>query len=122
MEWIAFSIVVIGTIYFSIHYRRFRRGLMFTLLGVAVLAAVGGIVAYFYNQHEEQRRQVARALIKPDQIEIAEATLSIGILSEMKAVVTNNSPYHLAELALRVTVMDCPAKAFDKFDPPPPQG
>ena len=122
MEWLAFVIVVLGTIYFAIHNRGFRRGLLFTILGIALLAAVGGVVGYFNDQQNEQRRQIARTLIKPDQLEITDATLSIGTLSEMKAIVANKSPHQLAELALKVTVVDCPANIFDKFDPPPPPG
>ena len=57
MAWLAFALVVLGIIYFAINYRGFRRGLLFTLLGITVL---GGVVAYFYNQQEEQRRQAER--------------------------------------------------------------
>lgn len=113
MAWLAFALVVLGIIYFAINYRGFRRGLLFTLLGITVLGAVGGVVAYFYNQQEEQRRQAERhaalTLIKPNQVETTDATLSIGTYSEMKATVTNKSAYHLKELALKITVVDCPA-------------
>jgi len=53
MAWLAFAIVVLGAICSAINYRGFRRVLMFTLLGIAVLAAAGEIVANFYNQLEE---------------------------------------------------------------------
>ena len=122
MEWMAFSALVLGTFYFVIHYRGFRRTLTFTILGVVVLAVVGGIVSYLFDQQAQQRRQVASLLIKPNQIEIADAKLSIGISAELKAVVTNKSPYDLAELALMVTVMDCPGNAFYESAPPPPSG
>jgi len=117
MGWLALAIVVIGTIYFAIHYRGFRRGLLFSAVGLLLLAAVGATIAWFHSQQEEQRRTVAKTLIKPEQIEISDATLSIGIGSELKAAITNRSSHHLAELALKVTVMDCPQNYFDKFDP-----
>jgi hypothetical protein len=120
MDWLALAVVVVGTVYFTIHYPGFRRGLLFALLGIVALLVLGGVVGWFHSQQEAQQRQIARALIKPDQIEITDAMLWIG--SEMKAVVTNKSPYHLADLALKVTVMDCPANVFDKFDPSPPPG
>ncbi|MGE3915431.1 MAG: hypothetical protein AB7F78_06995 [Hyphomicrobiaceae bacterium] len=118
MDWIALSIFVLGTTYFAIQYRGFRRGLLLMLLGLVALAAVGGIYSYFHNLQQDQRRQVALSIIAPNQIELAEAALSLGVPSEMKAVVANNSPHQLAELAVRVTVMDCPAKVFDKVYPP----
>jgi len=122
MEWLAVSIVVVGATYFAIHYRGFRRGLLFMLLGIAVLAAIGGVVGYFYDQRQDEKRRMARQLIKPDQLEISDAILSIGTLSEVKAVITNKSSFHLKELALRVTVVDCPTNFFDKFDPPSASG
>jgi hypothetical protein len=114
--------MVLGTIYFAVHYRGFRRGLAFTLVALVALVAVGGIVGWLYSQQEEQQRQVARTLIKPEQIEITDATLSIGTYSEMKAAVTNKSPYLLVELALMVKVLDC--KYYDSANQPtaPPPG
>jgi hypothetical protein len=67
MGWLAFAILVLGTIYFAVHYRGFRRGLLFVLLGLVALAAVGGVVAWFHSQQEEHRRLVAKTLIKPEQ-------------------------------------------------------
>jgi len=119
MGELALAIVLLGTVYFAIHYRGFRRGLIFTLLGVFVLAAVSGVVVWFYSQQEAQRRKIARTLIKSDQLEITDATLSIGTSAEMKALVTNRSPYPLKELTLEVTVIDCPTNFFDRSDSSP---
>jgi hypothetical protein len=121
MEWLAFAILAVGVTYFAIHYRGFRRGLLFTLLGIVVLAAIGGVVAYFYSKHEDEKHRIAGQLIKPDQVEIADAALSLDDITSQVSV-TNKSPFLLKDLALRVTVLDCPSNVFDKFDPQMPSG
>lgn len=123
MEWLALSIAFLGTIYFAIHYRGFRRGLLYVVGGLAGLGVIGGLVAWYNNHQSEERRRVASTLIEHGQIEIADAKLSLGITSELSAVVTNRSGHDLAELSLKVIVTDCPRNLFaDLIPPQPPSG
>jgi hypothetical protein len=68
-------------------------------------------------EHAENRR-IAKSLITPDETEISDAVLSLGQIPELSAIVTNDSRYELAELALKVIVIDCndqtpkPPKSF----------
>jgi hypothetical protein len=108
MEWLALSIALLGTIYFAIHYRGFRRGLMYAVGGVVTLAAMTAI--YFWNDNRQTagRRQIASTLIRPDQIEILDAKLALGVAPQLSGTVINRSSHALAELAVKVAVTDCP--------------
>ncbi|MCC3246755.1 hypothetical protein LG047_15760 [Methylocystis sp. WRRC1] len=79
MEWLALSIAFVATIYFAIHYRGFRRGLLFLAAGAVVLAAMAAI--YFWNdsRQTEARRQIASKLISREQIIISNAQLDTSI-------------------------------------------
>ena len=137
MEWLAFSIALLGTIYFAIHYRGFRRGLMYAVGGVVTLAAIAAIYFWNDNRRTEAQRQIASKLIRPDQIEILDAKLALGVAPQLSGTVINRSSHALAELAVKVVVTDCPntnpfalyvplkpptgtkkANFFDQFDEP----
>ena len=78
MEWLACSIAFVATIYFTIHHRGFRRGLMFVAGGLVALVAAWVIYLWHDNLQTEVRRQIASKLIGPDQIEILDAKLALG--------------------------------------------
>lgn len=113
MEWLALSISLLGTIHFAIHYRGFRRVLMYATGGMVVLAALAATVILYNNHQREDRRQVASTLIRPDQIEILDAELTLGTFPQLRGNAINRSGYELAELAVKVTVTDCPQNLFE---------
>ena len=107
MEWVALSIAILGIIYFTINYGGFRRVLAFIGAGLVGLAVIASLYMAYEDFRETQRRSAAKELIEPNQIEISEAKLSMGIVKDIEFTVTNRSPYDLAELSLNVTLMDC---------------
>lgn len=108
MEWLAFSIACVATIYFAIHYRGFRRGLMFVAGGVIALAAAAVIYFWNDNRQTEARRQIASKLIRLDQIRVLDAKLALGSFAEMSGTIVNRSDFELLGLAIKVVVSDCP--------------
>ncbi len=127
MGYLALSVALLGTIYFAIHYSRFRRGLLYVLGAAIALGVVAGVVTWYNEVQRDKRRLYASTLIKTNQIEISGAKLSIGLGSKLTGVVTNRSRYDLADLVLKVTVTDCPRISvpdlppgfvLDKNDPP----
>ncbi|MDP3552825.1 hypothetical protein [Methylocystis sp.] len=119
MEWLAFSIACVATIYFAIHYRGFRRGLMFVAGGVIALAAAAAIYFWNDNRQTEARRQIASKLIRLDQIRVLDAKLALGSFAEMSGTIVNRSDFELSGLTIKVVVSDCPrykANYFDRFD------
>ena len=122
MEWVALSITFLGLIYFGIHYRGFRRGLLYVTLGLVALGAVGGLVAWYNNYRTEERRRAASTLIDSRQIEIIDAKLALGVVPSLTGVVANKGLFPLRELSLKVTVSDCPPNLFSDLIPKPPPG
>ncbi len=129
MEWLAFSIACVATIYFAIHYRGFRRGLMFVAGGVVALSAAWAIYFWHDNRQTEARRQIASKLIRLDQIEILDAKLALGSSPKVSGTIVNRSDHELSELAIKVWVSDCPPYKKDEWSefkyvsqPPEPHG
>ena len=108
MEWLAFSIACVATIYFAIHYRGFRRGLMFVAGGLVALSAAWVIYFWHDDRQTEARRQIASKLIRPDQIGVLDAKLALGSFPQLNGTIINRSDHELAELAIKTVVSDCP--------------
>ena len=107
-----------GTIYFAIHYRGFRHGLLYILGGLTMLCVLGGLGMWYSSYQSAERRRAAAMLIKANEIKITGAKLSLGIAPELSGVVTNRSAYDLAELLIKVTVTDCPRNILADLIPP----
>ena len=60
MEWVAFAIVALGTTYFAVHYRGFRRGLLFALVGLIALVVVCGAFIWLENEQYSQEHRDPR--------------------------------------------------------------
>jgi hypothetical protein len=112
MGWIFVTAVFLVIVFLSVRYRAFRRGLLITAIGVLALGAVGGVVAYLYDQQEEREQQRLMRLIKDDDLKFERLTLSqSSALSEfwdLKGNVTNLSRHTLERFALRIEVHNCP--------------
>ena len=100
MGWFLAAIVVVLVVYLAVINRQFR---YFLLIVIAGIAAYG----YYANILSENRKELARKLIKPTEIEIQEAELSVGPFGRLTARVRNRSRYTLTNLSLRVIVRDC---------------
>lgn len=111
MEWLALSIAFVATVYFAIHYRGFRRGLMFVAGGLVALSVAWVIYWWHDNQQTEARRQIASKLIRPDQIGVLDAKLALGSFPQLSGTIINRSDHELAELAIKTVVSDCPRYA-----------
>jgi hypothetical protein len=113
MEWLALSLAFIATMFFSLHYPSFRRGLAHVAVvliatTIAVVAAIG-LFSWVQSLRTEARRQAASKLIKPEQIELVEPSLTLGTPPSLAATILNKSKYDLAELEIRILLSDCPA-------------
>ena len=114
MGWIAFSIAVLGTIYFAIHSSGFRK---FLLAAMFLAGALGAI--FWYNDYQKHyQRQLlieeARKRIKPGDVELVEATLSLGLIGKLQGSITNHSAQPINHIYVFVSVYDCAKDAFYK--------
>src|SRR5262245_30712401 len=110
MEWIALVLAIFGVIYCANHYPQFRRVLRKAGLGaLALVGAAIALVVYFYF-HEQRERQIAGSLVTSNQVEVANATLTLSGYGsgDLNAIVENRSPHLLTHLEILVSVTDCP--------------
>ena len=123
MEWLAASLAFLGTVYFAIHHQGFRRFLLYALGAVVALSLVAGALLLWEEHKTNKARAVAKTLIKPSEIEIADATLSFsyGSSADLKGKITNKSKHALASISVRIIIFDCPPKTQQEGAPPPPE-
>ena len=63
MAWLAAAIFGVSVIYFAIHYRGFRKGLLIALGVIAGFGALGDAYLYLDQQQAALKREAARRLI-----------------------------------------------------------
>ena len=103
MGWFLAVIVILFVIWLAVASPGFRYVLLFGVLG-------SGLYFWSVQEQEEKRRQQARVAIKPTEIAIGDARLSMESVGKFTATVTNNSKFPLKALTLRISIEDCAEK------------
>lgn len=117
MALLAVSLFAVAVIYFSIHYPRFRRG-VYIAAGIALgLVAVAGIYIWQEEERVSAERERSKSLVKVSDIEVSNATLSLGVFGRLRATIANNSRHTLTDIILNVQVFECPQVIGDSKKP-----
>jgi hypothetical protein len=113
MEWLALSIAFVATLYFSVHFPGFRRGVCFVLVALIMLASAGGAYFWFDAKRADAQRDAASKLISPKQILLTDAKLKPEPYSGITGAVLNKSSHALKEIEIQILLADCPASTDD---------
>lgn len=108
MQWIAAAIILVALIYFVLQFAEFRRFVKW--IGAAVMVVLVLVSAIFVAEYidDEKKRELAKALIKLDEIEVSDAYLTLkNGLATVKGRVRNKSLYELSSFDLVIQIKDC---------------
>lgn len=109
MGWVAFSIVLVGFTYLALRFPEFRRVLRWIAIGAVLLVLGFFVILFFIDLKEARRREAARSMIKPEQVELVAPVMTISFGSGMiTGRVKNGSPYPLKSFQFAVQVTECP--------------
>jgi hypothetical protein len=112
MQWLIALLALILFIALAIRFSQSRRALMATAAIIALLAAAGSALLYVENRQSAERTREARGLIRPEEIDITDASFTYEYGRwHLRGTLVNHSPHTITGLTLHVRVEDCPPRA-----------
>ncbi len=112
MWWLIGFLVVVIAIWLLVVSKTFR------IVAIAVIVfVVGGV--YAWSEYQERQTRIAQSLIKHEEIEIRDLSLSKGQFSSYRlsgSLKNLNPSYTLSSMRLNLTFYDCPTEGGDKSE------
>lgn len=108
MQWVIGTVALLIFVLLAFRFAQSRRSLYATLAVFAIIAAAAGAFMLFEYEQNEKRIQAVEQRIKPDDVDLTDATFAQEYGRwQFRGTLVNPTEHRITGLTLRVTVQEC---------------
>lgn len=108
MQWVIGTIGLLVFILLAFRFAQSRRSLYATVAVIAILGAAAGAFLLFEYQQNQKRIQAVEQRIKPEDVDITDATFAQEYGRwRFTGTLVNPTEHRITGLTLRITVQEC---------------